>query len=56
MQDPTNQYLFVSNFTDSTVTGKSVDQRYGYLSDLQRGSVFSTAMRPGCLAVSGNVQ
>ncbi len=55
VQDPTNQYLYISNNTDSTITGKLLDQRYGYLSDLQRGSVFTTTMKPTCLAVSGSV-
>ena len=55
VQDPTNQYLYISNNTDSTITGKLFDQRFGYLSNLSRGSVFATTMRPTCLAVSGNL-
>ena len=56
VQDPTNQYLFISNNTDSTITGKLLNQSFGNLSNLTRGSVFTTTMRPTCLAVSGNVQ
>ncbi len=54
-QDPTNQYLYISNNTDSTVTGKLLDQNRGYLSNLTRGSVFPTTQNPTCLAVSGNI-
>ena len=55
VQDPTNQYLYISNNFDSTITGKLFDQRFGYLSNLTRGSVFTTTMQPTCLAVSGNL-
>ncbi len=55
VQDPTHQYLYISDNTDSTITGKLFDQRFGRLSDLSRGSVFVTTMRPTCLAVSGNL-
>ena len=55
VQDPTNQYLYISNNFDSTITGKLFDQRFGYLSNLTRGSVFVTTMQPTCLAVSGNL-
>jgi 6-phosphogluconolactonase len=54
-QDPSSQYLFTSNFVDSTVTGKLVDQNRGYLADLSRGSVFPTTMHPMCLVISGNL-
>ena len=54
-QDPTNQYLYISNGVDSTVTGKLIDQNRGYLSDLSRGSVFPVTKTPTCLAISGNI-
>jgi hypothetical protein len=54
-QDPSNQYLYISDHNDSTVTGKLVDQNRGYLSDLSRGTVFPTSMKPSCLAISGNL-
>jgi hypothetical protein len=54
-QDPSNQYLFISNYVDSTVTGKLIDQNRGYLSNLQRGSVFPVTMHPTCLVISGNL-
>lgn len=55
VQDPTNQYLYITNNTDSTITGKLLDQNRGYLSNLSRGSVFPTSMKPTCLATSGNL-
>ena len=54
-QDPSNQYLYISDFNDSTVTGKLIDQNRGFLSDLSRGTVFPTSMKPSCLAISGNL-
>ena len=55
VQDPTHQYLYISDNADSTITGKLFDQRFGILSNLSRGSVFTTTMKPTCLAVSGNL-
>ena len=54
-QDPSSQYLYISDNQDSTVTGKLIDQNRGYLADLSRGSVFPTTMHPTCLAISGNL-
>ncbi len=54
-QDPSNQYLYISNANDSTVTGKLVDQNRGFLSNLARGTVFPTSKTPSCLVVSGNL-
>jgi len=54
-QDPSNQYLYISDNNDSTVTGKLVDQNRGYLSNLARGTVFPTSSKPSCLAISGNL-
>jgi 6-phosphogluconolactonase len=53
--DPTNQYLYISNNTDSTVTGKLFSNPFGFLSNLQRGSTFPAAMKPTCLAISASV-
>ena len=55
VEDPSNQYLYISNNTDSTVTGKLLDQNRGFLSDLRRGSTFPVTQLPTCLAVSGNL-
>jgi 6-phosphogluconolactonase len=55
VQDPSNQYLYTSNNTDSTVTGKQLRQDTGTLAPLVRGSVFPTTMNPTCLVVSGSL-
>jgi 6-phosphogluconolactonase len=55
VEDPSNQYLYISNNTDSTVTGKLLDQNRGFLADLTHGSTFPVAQLPTCLAVSGNI-
>jgi hypothetical protein len=54
-QDPSGQYLFISNYVDSTVTGKLLDQNRGYLSNLTRATTFPTTMHPTCLVISGNL-
>jgi 6-phosphogluconolactonase (cycloisomerase 2 family) len=54
-EDPTNQYVYTSNNTASTVTGKIINQNTGQLSDLTRGSTFPATGRPTCMVISGNV-
>jgi 6-phosphogluconolactonase (cycloisomerase 2 family) len=54
-EDPTNQYMYISNFNDGTVTGKVLDPTTGILSTLSRGSTFNTVGKPTCLAISGSV-
>jgi 6-phosphogluconolactonase (cycloisomerase 2 family) len=55
VEDPSNQYVYTSNNSDNTVTGKFINQNTGQLSGLSRGSQFQTGGLPTCLAVSGNV-
>jgi 6-phosphogluconolactonase (cycloisomerase 2 family) len=55
VEDPSNQYVYTSNFNDSTVTGKYINQNTGQLSALSRGSQFPASGLQSCLAVSGNV-
>jgi 6-phosphogluconolactonase (cycloisomerase 2 family) len=54
-EDPTNQYMYVSNYNDGTVTGKLLDPTTGILSDLARGSTFTAVGHAGCLVISGAV-
>ena len=54
VEDPSNQYIYTSN-GDGTVTGKVLDNNSGKLSNLSRGSTFTTVGQATCLAVSGNV-
>ena len=55
VEDPSNQYVYVSNYNDSTVTGKYINSNTGQLSGLPRGSTFPTGGLATCLAMSGNV-
>ncbi len=54
-EDPSNQYLYISNNSDSTVTGKLLNQTTGFLSNLTHGSTFQTTQSPTCMVVSGNL-
>jgi 6-phosphogluconolactonase (cycloisomerase 2 family) len=53
VEDPTNQYVYVSNFNDSTVTGYIINANTGQLSSLSRTTVFPISGQASCLAVSG---
>ena len=55
VQDPSNQYIYTSNNTDSTLTGKVARADTGELSDLTKGSVFPVTKSPTCLVVSGSL-
>jgi len=53
VEDPTNQYVYVSNHNDSTVTGYVINANTGQLSGLTHGSVFPVSGQAACLVVSG---
>ena len=55
VEDTSNQYVYVSNRNDGTVTGKVIDSTTGELSGLSRGSTFPASGLGSCLAVSGAV-
>ncbi len=55
-EDPTGQYIYTSNSSAGTVTGKKINANTGQLSDLSRGSSFPAVGKATCLAISGNVQ
>jgi 6-phosphogluconolactonase (cycloisomerase 2 family) len=55
VEDPSNKYIYISSNADNTVTGKLLNQSYGYLSDLSHGSVFPATQNPTCLAMSPNL-
>ena len=55
IEDTSSKYLYVSNFQDSSITGKVIDTNTGALSDLSRGSTFKTVGNPNCLTLSGAV-
>jgi 6-phosphogluconolactonase (cycloisomerase 2 family) len=55
VEDPTSQYIYVSNRNDGTVSGKVIDSTTGELSNLSRGSTFTASGLGGCLVISGAV-
>ncbi|WP_158820024.1 beta-propeller fold lactonase family protein [Granulicella sp. S156] len=56
VEDTSNQYMYVSNHLDGTVTGKVIDPTTGFLSDLTRGATFAATGQATCLALSGAVE
>ncbi|HEU5339643.1 hypothetical protein [Edaphobacter sp.] len=56
VEDPTQQYFYISNSVDGTITGKLFYKPRGTLSNLKRGSTFTATGHATCLALSGNVQ
>ena len=56
VEDPTSKFMYVANQNDGTVTGYSFTSTEGTLSDLSRGSTFTTGDTGlSCLALSGSV-
>lgn len=55
VEDPSNQYMYISDYNDGTITGKLFDPNSGQLSQLSRGSTFPATGQLTCLAVSGAV-
>lgn len=55
IEDPTKQYLYVSNQNDGTVTGYSINSNQGTLSKLSRGDTFTAVGGAQCLAASADV-
>ena len=55
VEDPTNQWMYVSDMNDGTVTGKSFNATTGTLAQLSRGSSFPATGTLSCLALSPNV-
>jgi len=55
VEDPSNQYIYTSNYNDGTVTGFALNSTSGELSDLTKGSTFTAVGKASCLAVSGTI-
>jgi DNA-binding beta-propeller fold protein YncE len=55
VEDPSSQYMYVSNHNDGTITGKAFASTTGELSQLKRGSTFPTVGQPSCMVVSGSI-
>jgi 6-phosphogluconolactonase (cycloisomerase 2 family) len=57
VEDPSNQYLYTSNYNDGTVTGFQINiSTGGELSELTKGSTFTAVGKASCLAISGAVE
>ena len=55
VEDTSNQYMYISNHNDGTVTGKVFNSTTGAISDLTRGATFTASGQASCLALSGSV-
>ncbi len=58
VEDPSNQYIYTSNYNDGTVTGFQVNGGTGgsgELVQLTKGSKFTAVGKASCLAISGAV-
>jgi 6-phosphogluconolactonase (cycloisomerase 2 family) len=55
VEDPTHQYVYISNHNDGTVTGKTINATTGELAQLSKGSTFTASGLSGCLAISGAI-
>ena len=55
VEDPSNQYIYTSNYNDGTVTGFQLNNTSGELSQLTKGSKFTSVGKASCLAISGSV-
>jgi len=55
VEDTSNQYVYISNHNDGTVTGKVIDPTTGNLSNLTRGATFTASGQASCLVLSGAV-
>jgi DNA-binding beta-propeller fold protein YncE len=56
VEDPSNQYVYTSNYNDGTVTGYQLNNTTGELQQLTKGSTFTAVGKASCLAISGSVQ
>ncbi|HVJ08246.1 MAG TPA: beta-propeller fold lactonase family protein [Acidisarcina sp.] len=56
LEDPSNQYIYTANHSDSTVTGRKIDTNTGVLNDLVKGSSIATTGSPTWCVVTGRTQ
>ncbi len=55
LEDPSNQYLYTANFSDSTVTGAIINSSTGTLSTLRKNNQFGAAGQPTWCTASGTL-
>jgi 6-phosphogluconolactonase (cycloisomerase 2 family) len=55
LEDPSNQYLYTANYSDSTVTGAVINSSTGTLTTLRKLTSFGTAGQPTWCTASGTL-
>jgi 6-phosphogluconolactonase (cycloisomerase 2 family) len=55
LEDPSNQYLYTANFSDSTVTGAVINSTTGTLTTLRKKSSFAVTGQPTWCVASGTL-
>ncbi len=55
LEDPSNQYLYTANYSDSTVTGAVINSSTGTLTTLRKNTSFGAAGQPTWCVASGTL-
>ena len=55
VEDPSNQYLYTANYSDSTVTGAVINSATGTLTNLRKATSFPTTGQPTWCVASGTL-
>jgi 6-phosphogluconolactonase len=55
LEDPSNQFLYTANFSDSTVTGAVINSTTGTLTTLRKNTSFAAAGQPTWCIASGTL-
>src|SRR5882757_3908811 len=55
LEDPSNQYLYTANYSDSTVTGAIINSSTGTLTNLRKNTSFGAAGQPTWCTSSGTL-
>ncbi len=55
LEDPSNQYLYTANYSDSTVTGAVINSATGTLTNLRKATSFATTGQPTWCVASGTL-
>ena len=55
LEDPSNQYLYTANYSDSTVTGAVINSSTGTLTNLRKNTSFGAAGQPTWCTSSGTL-
>jgi 6-phosphogluconolactonase len=55
LEDPSNQYLYTANYSDSTVTGAVINSATGTLTNLRKATSFAATGQPTWCVASGTL-